>query len=102
MDSLNPVTVTTAIFLAIFFIDLFNYRYKTLPIHALTGFFCIMLVSMLYQLKLYGTAWLLVLSPFLFIIGSTIIRDHRIFLSDSKTLQPTPIPNKFAPAPYFL
>jgi hypothetical protein len=102
MDSFNPVTVTTAIFLAIFFMDLFNHRYKTLPVHALVGFFCIMLVSMLYQLKLYGTAWLLVLTPFLFIIGSIMIRDHRIFLSDSTTLQPNSAPNKHCAAPYFI
>ena len=102
MNILNPVMVTTALFIALFFTDLFNHNYKNLPIHALMGFFCIMLVSALYQSRLYGTAWLLVLSPFLFIIGSIIIRDYRTALSESKTLHPNEVPNKYNPSPYFI
>lgn len=102
MDSISPVTVTTAIFVALFFMDLFDYNYKTLPIHAVTGFFCILVVSMLYQQKLYATAWLLVASPFLFLIGSTMIRDYRIQVSESKTLKPEPAKNMYHFAPYYL
>jgi len=102
MDAFNPVSVTTAIFIALFFMDLFNHKYKNLPVHAVTGFFCIMVVSALYQARLYGTAWLLVLSPFLFIMGSIMIRDHRRYLSDLNTLHPNQSPNKYSSAPYFL
>ena len=98
----GPVMFTAAVFLAVFFMDLFNHNYKNLPVHALTGFFCIMIVSMLVQLRFYGTAWLLVLSPFLFIIGSIIIRDHRIYLSDLNTLRPNVPKTMFDPAPYYL
>jgi len=102
MDSITPVSVTAAIFVALFFMDLFDHNYKTLPIHALTGFFCVLVVSMLYQYKFYGTAWLLVASPFLFIIGSIMIRDHRIQVSQSQTLQPVPYKNIYDLAPYYL
>lgn len=102
MDAFTPVTVTTAIFLAVFFTDLSNHNYKYLPVHALAGFFCILLVATLYQEGFYGTAWLFVASPFLFIIGSLMIREHRIQISESKTLKPAPAPNKYACAPYFL
>jgi hypothetical protein len=98
----GPVMFTTAVFLAVFFTDLFTHNYKNLPIHALIGFFCIMIVSMLVQLRFYGTAWVLVLSPFLFIIGSILIRDHRIYLSDSNTLRPNSPKTVFDPAPYYL
>jgi hypothetical protein len=102
MATFTPQIVTAAIFVAVFFIDLFHYNYKYLPVHALIGVFCIMLVSALYQQGFYGTAWLLVASPFLIIIGSIMIRDHRISLSESTTLQPTEPEDTRASAPYFL
>jgi hypothetical protein len=100
MNSFNPVVCTTAIFLAIFFMDLSQRNYKNLPIHALTGFFCVLLVSTLVQLRFYGTAWLLVASPFLIIIGSIMIRDH--LRESPDTLQPTVTRTRFDPAPYYL
>ena len=102
MDIFSPTTVTTAAFLALFFIDLYNYNYKYLPVHAVAGFFCVLVVAALCQEGYYGTAWLLVVSPFLFVIGSLMVRDHRVEVSESKTLHPTPKVNTYAPAPYFL
>ena len=101
---MDPVTVTAAIFFAIFLTELFNHNYKGLPVLTIAGFFCVLLVAMVQQMGLYGTAWLLVASPFLFLIGSIMIRDRRIEISESKTLKPAPAPaeNKFACAPYFL
>jgi uncharacterized membrane protein YjjP (DUF1212 family) len=101
---MDPVTVTTAIFFAIFLTDLFNGNYKALPVLAVAGFFCVLLVAMVQQMGLYGTAWLLVASPFLFLLGSIMIRDRRIQISESKTLKPAPAPaqNKYACAPYFM
>ena len=102
MDSISPVSVTAALFVALFFMDLFHHNYKTLPIHAVTGFFCVLVVSMLYQQKLYGTAWLLIASPFLFLLGSIMIRDYRIQVSGSQTLRPVPYKNVYDLAPYYL
>jgi uncharacterized membrane protein YjjB (DUF3815 family) len=102
MKVFTPVFFTTALFIAVFFMDLFNHNYKTLPIHALTGFFCILVVSSLVQLGFHGTAWLLVASPFLFIIGSILIRDHRRYLSGLTTLHPGVPKHTYDPAPYYL
>lgn len=102
MDTFSPVIVTAAIFVSLFFMDLFNHNYKYLPVHAVTGLVCIMIVSALTQQGFYGTAWLLVLSPFLFIIGSIMVRDYRISLSESNTLQPDTAKTKCTTAPYFL
>lgn len=99
---MDPVTVTAAIFFAIFLTELFNNNYKILPVLTVAGFFCVLLVAMVQQMGLYGIAWLLVASPFLVLIGSTMIRDRRIEISESKTLKPAPAPNKYACAPYFL
>lgn len=98
----DPVTLTTAIFIAILFMDLFAYNYKHLPTHALFGLFCIMVVSALVQSKMYGTAWLFVASPFLLIIGSSMIRDYRRRVSYEKTYHPEDPVQKFNPAPYYL
>ena len=101
MDVFNPVSLTAAIFLAIFFTDLFKHNYKNLPVNALVGFACLLLVSVLYQNGFYVTSWLLVASPFLILLGSILIRDHRIYLSDMKTLQPMEGSNLFC-SPYFI
>lgn len=101
MDAFNPVSVTAAIFLAIFFIDLFKYNYKNLPVHALVGFACVLLVSVLYQNGFYVTSWVLVASPFLILLGSILIRDHRIYLSDMKTLDVNDGSNQLY-SPYFI
>lgn len=98
----DPVTLTTAIFIAILFMDLFAYNYEDLPIHALIGLFCIMVVSALVQSNMHGTAWLFVASPFLIIIGSSMIRDHRRNVSYEKTYHPEDPVQKFNPAPYYL
>ena len=98
----DPVTLTTACFIAILFMDLFAHKYKNLPVHALTGFFCIMVVSALVQSKMYGTAWLFVASPFLLIIGSTMIRDYRRRISYEKTYHPEDPVQVFNPAPYYV
>ena len=102
MDSFNPVVFTTALFVAVFFMDLFKRNYKILPVHALTGFFCILVISTLVQLRFYGTAWLLIALPFIFIIGSIVIRDYRVYLSKLTTIQPVRTQTRFDPAPYFL
>jgi len=101
MDVFNPVSLTAAIFLAIFFTDLFKHNYKNLPVNALVGFACVLLVSVLYQNGFYVTSWLLVASPFLILLGSILIRDYRIYLSDMKTLQPMEGSNLFC-SPYFI
>jgi len=101
MDVFNPVIVTAAIFLALFFTDLFKHNYKNLPVHALVGFACVLLVSVLYQNGFYVTSWVLVASPFLILLGSILIRDHRIYISDMKTLQPNEGSNDFY-SPYFI
>jgi len=101
MDVFNPVSLTAAIFLAIFFTDLFKHNYKNLPVHALVGFACVLLVSVLYQNGFYVTSWLLVASPFLILLGSILTRDHRIYLSDMKTLDPNQGSNDFY-SPYFI
>jgi D-alanyl-lipoteichoic acid acyltransferase DltB (MBOAT superfamily) len=98
----DPVTLTTAIFIAILFMDLFTYNYKNLPIHALFGLFCIMVVSALVQSNMHGTAWLLVASPFLIIIGSSMIRDYRRRIDYEKTYHPEDPIQKFNPTPYYL
>lgn len=102
MDTLSPTIVTAALFVSLFFIDLFNYNYKYLPIRAVAGIFCIMIISALSQNGFYGTAWLLVASPFLFIIGSIIVRDHINFLAESKNLQPPSPPRPPPLIPYFM
>jgi hypothetical protein len=101
MDVLNPVSITAAIFLAIFFTDLFKHNYKNLPVNALVGFACVLLVSVLYQNGFYITSWVLIASPFLILLGSILIRDHRIYLSNMKTLHPNEGSNLFY-SPYFI
>lgn len=101
MDVLNPVSITAAIFLAIFFTDLFKHNYKNLPVNALIGFACVLLVSVLYQNGFYITSWVLIASPFLILLGSILIRDHRIYLSNMKTLYPNEGSNLFC-SPYFI
>jgi len=99
----NPVVVTTAFFTAILFTDLFENKYKNLSAHALFGFFCILLVSLLCKSNMYAFAWLVCAIPLLLITGSLIIRDFRAQATDSKTIHyPTPIEQKYSPAPYFL
>lgn len=99
----NPVVVATAFFTAIFFTDLSNNNYKNLPAHALLGFFCILLISVLCKSGMYGFAWLFCALPLLFITGSLIIRDYKIQIADSKTIHyAPPLEHKFHPAPYFL
>jgi hypothetical protein len=102
MDTFSPAIFTAAIFVSLFFIDLFNYNYKNLPVHAITGIVCIMIVSALSQNGFHGTAWLLVASPFLFIIGSILIRDYRISLSEQTTLHPNKEPKPDPLTPYFM
>jgi hypothetical protein len=102
MDILNPITITCAIFIAIFFTDLFTHNYKNLAVHALIGLFCILIVAALYELHLYGTAWLFVASPFLIIIGSILIRDHRNYLSGLNTLRADTDTENCNKDPYFI
>jgi len=102
MDILNPITITCAIFIAIFFRDLFTHNYKNLPVHALIGLFCMLIVAALYELHLYGTAWLFVVSPFFIIIGSILIRDYRNYLSGLNNVSKDTDTESCNKNPYFI
>jgi hypothetical protein len=99
----TPVMITCAIFLSLIILDLFRHEYKYLPAHAVIGFFSMLLMSVLCEQNSYFLAWLILLTPFLLIIGAILLRQMNVVikpaypLSHLQNQQP-----KNQPAPYYI
>jgi len=64
-----PAAITTAaLFTAIVLIDLAKGKYRSVPFHALGGFFCTLGLSFICQTLGDMAAWILLSIPFLFIL----------------------------------
>ena len=80
-----PAAITTAaLFTAIVLIDLAKGKYRSVPFHALGGFFCTLGISFICQTLGDTAAWILLSIPFIFILlglfmiwlaGPTIIAE---------------------------
>ena len=78
MDFMNgPTLITSALFVSIIFLDLLRFEYKQIPIHAIFGFFSVLLMATLSELNSQYIAWILLLIPF-------IILGVGIYLYQSK------------------
>ena len=99
----GPVMVTSAIFLSLIILDLFRHEYKYLPVHAVIGFFSMLLMSVLCEQNHRFFAWLILLIPFVLIIGAIILRQAKLVIkpafpvSHLQNQQP-----KHQPAPYYI
>jgi hypothetical protein len=64
-----PAAITTAaLFTAIVIIDLVKGKYRSVPFHALGGFFCTLGLSFICQTLGDTAAWILLSVPFIFIL----------------------------------
>lgn len=64
-----PAAITTAaLFTAIVLIDLAKGKYRSVPFHALGGFFCTLGISFICQTLGDMAAWILLSIPFIFIL----------------------------------
>ena len=64
-----PAAITTAaLFTAIVLIDLTKGKYRSVPFHALGGFFCTLGISFICQTLGDMAAWILLSIPFIFIL----------------------------------
>ena len=64
-----PAAITTAaLFTAIVLIDLAKGKYRSVPFHALGGFFCTLGISFICQALGDMAAWILLSIPFIFIL----------------------------------
>jgi len=64
-----PAAITTAaLFTAIVLIDLAKGKYRSVPFHALGGFFCTLGISFICQTLGDTAAWILLSIPFIFIL----------------------------------
>jgi len=64
-----PAAITTAaLFTAIVLIDLAKGKYRAVPFHALSGFFCTLGLSFICQSLGDMAAWILLSIPFIFIL----------------------------------
>jgi hypothetical protein len=99
----GPTLITAAIFVSIIFLDLFRFEYKQVPVHAVLGFFSILLMSALSEMSSQYLAWILLLIPF-------IILGVGIYLYESKIRHSPPYPvapiqtqqPRHQPAPYYI
>jgi cell division protein FtsW (lipid II flippase) len=96
----GPVTVSAAIFVSLIFLDVFRHEYKRIPVHALFGFFVVLLMSTLCTTHHYFLAWFVLFLPFLILILGLVIRKSRMQekklypVAPLQTMQP-----KHQPAP---
>lgn len=88
-----PATVTSAFFIAVILLDLFNRDARRVPGHALFGVFAVLLVSFICERTNPGVAWVLILAPVLFLVLGYIVRlitsfDWKSYLTFGST-EPT-------------
>lgn len=67
MDLCYPTIATTALFAAIFILDMRNNQYKKLFLHFLFSIICILLITYLCETGYDFVAWTLLLFPFVLI-----------------------------------
>jgi hypothetical protein len=99
----GPITVSAAMFVALIFLDLFRHEYKKIPVHAIFGFFVILLMTTLCENNYYFLAWFLLFLPFMILIIGLAIRQsrmqekHQYPIAPLQTMQP-----KHQPAVYYM
>ena len=81
----TPSIVIAAFFAAIVSMDLFRHDYKNVPVHVMEGLFFTILMSMLCQQQRYLLAWVLMLVPFVWIIGGIVMRNLSMQLGAANT-----------------
>ena len=69
-----PGVTTAALFIAFIMLDLHNRDWARVPGHALFGVFAVLLMLFICERAGEGTAWLLLIAPFLFVGIGYIIR----------------------------
>ena len=67
-----PAIATTAYFVAIILLDLYNRDWQRIPGHALFAVFAVLLVSFICERASEGIAWILLGAPFLLVALSYI------------------------------
>lgn len=95
--------ISAAIFVSLIFLDLFRQEYKLIPVHALIGFFSVVLMAALCERNSYFLAWSLLLLPFLFMTMGFILRERK--LAHSPQYPTTPLQNqkpKTKESPYYM
>ena len=99
-----PVTISAAIFVALIFLDLFRHEYNLIPIHAIMGFFTIILLSFLCETNRVLIAWILLFIPFIIIILGIMVRKSslQIINGSPPVIHIHEKPQNFKPAPYYL
>ena len=99
----GPSIVAAALFVSLIFLDLFRQEYKLVPVHAIMGFFAVILMGVLCEKQQYILAWTILLIPFVILTLGIILRQRD---SESETPYPVlPIQKmepKHQPARYFM
>ena len=92
MDTFLPVITTGSVFAAIIVLDGIKHTYSYLPVHIVLGILCVFIVSYIANTIGVGTAWAIVLVPFLFVFIGLLME---MFSSTKSANAPA------APNPYF-
>ena len=75
----TPSIIIGAFFSALVFMDLFRQNYEDAPIHAVEGLFFMILMSTLCHQQKFLLAWILVLLPFIWILGGIYMRNMSMY-----------------------
>ena len=92
-----PAIATTACFVAIIFLDLYNRDWRRIPGHALFGVFAVLLILFICQKASDAIAWILLGSPFVLVflgyIVSTWLESKPSIPVPASSNPPSPFPS---------
>ena len=102
----TPIVLTAALFVSLLFLDLFRHEYKLIPVHALLGFFSVLLMTVLCDRGYYFVAWAVLIVPFLILFAGFTMREHRLLNATNYPTTPInlqqPKRQPAPPAPYYM
>ena len=102
----GPIMVSAALFVSLVFLDLFRHEYKLIPVHAIIGFFAVVLMTVLCERGSYLMAWTILVSPFLILFAGFTMREYKLLHTPPYPVAPIniqqPKPPKHQPAPYYM